>query len=95
MSAVHVSATGLIFAAVSLAAAIAVYGLFVLADIMLRRGTIGRREIVMLPGLALVVTVIGLGLEWTDTHRHALLAGVAFSAFLGLNIGRMMPRSKR
>ena len=91
----HVSAAGLIFAAISLAAAIAVYGLFVLADIMLRRGTIGRREIVMLPGLALVVTVIGLGLEWTDTHRHALLAGVAFSAFLGLNIGRMMPRPGR
>lgn len=94
MSGVHVSGAGLIFAGISLAAAVAVYGLFVLADALLRRGTIGRREIVMLPGLAVVVTVIGLGLEWADTHRHGLLAGVAFSAFLGMNIGRVMPRRK-
>lgn len=91
----NVSATSLILAGVTLSAALAIYWLYVLAQVAFRRGTVLRQDYVMLPGLTVVITAIGLGLEWTDRHRPALLGGVGFAAFLGLNLGRVIWRTRR
>jgi cyanate permease len=94
MGRVGVSGTSLVFAGVALASALAVYALYSLAEAALRARRVSRRDWVMLPGLAVVVTVIGLGLEWLDRHRPELVGGVGFAAFLGLNLGRLVWRAR-
>ncbi len=66
----------MVLAGVALVATAAIYGLYSLAEVGVRQGAAFRRDFVMLPGLAVVVTVIGLGMEWLDRHRPALVGGV-------------------
>ena len=91
----NVSLTSLVLAGVALVATAAIYGLYSLAEAGVRQGAVSRRDFVMLPGLAVVVTVIGLAMEWLDGHRPALVGGVGFAAFLGLNLGRLVWRARR
>ena len=91
----NVSLTSIVLAGVALIATAAIYGLYALAEVGVRQGAVSRRDFVMLPGLGLVVTVIGLSLEWLDGHRPALVGGVGFAAFLGLNLGRLVWRARR
>jgi hypothetical protein len=82
-------------AGVALVAAGCIYGLYAGAARAVRLGRVARRDYVMLPGLAVVVTAIGLGLEWLDAHRPGLVGAVGFAAFLGLNVGRMVWLAQR
>ncbi len=88
-----VSIPSLIYAGIALAAAVSIHVLYRVAEYQVRAGRLSRRDYVLVPGLILLVTAIGAGLEWLDVHDPELLTGAAFGAFLGLNIGRLVPRS--
>ncbi len=84
--------SSLIYAGTALLSAISIHLLYCAAERLVRSGRLRRRDYVLLPGIGLIVTLVAVGLDWLDTHAPAFLAGVGFSVFLGLNIGRLVPR---
>ncbi len=87
-----VSTSSLIYAGTTLISAISVHLLYRVAEHLVHSGKLGRRDYILAPGLVLIVTLVGFGLEWLDVHAPSFLPGAGFSVFLGLNIGRLVPR---
>ncbi len=93
MPMLKVSTPSLIYAGIALLSALSIHLLYRLAEYLVLTGRLSRRDYALVPGLVLIITLVGAGLEWLDVHGPALLTGAGFSVFLGLNIGRLVPRN--
>ena len=86
------TALSLYCAAAAMLGAAYVHGMLRFADAMQRKGVVGRRDWIVLPLLIVMVGLLYLEFLWLDQDRPDLLPGIGFATFLGLNIGKILPR---
>ncbi len=91
----QVTALSLYCAGAALLGALYVHAMLRFAEAMQRKGVVPRRDWIVLPLLAVMVALLYVEFRWLEQARPDRLQAVGFATFLGLNIGKWVPRAGR